>query len=63
MRNRVSPIFTSGKLKGMTSYMDKVADNMIEHLIETIESKGQIVLVKFCLYLYQFIFVEFFTHF
>ena len=32
MRKALSPTFTSGKLKGMTFYMDKVVDNMINFL-------------------------------
>ena len=36
MRKALSPTFTSGKLKGMTFYMTKIVDNMMECL----DSKG-----------------------
>eukprot|EP00093_Oithona_nana_P005061 05061.XXX_189702_191147_1 [CDS] Oithona nana genome sequencing. len=45
-RKALSPTFTSGKLKGMTSYMDKVASTMIDHLEDTIKTKGPIVNIK-----------------
>ena len=45
-RKALSPTFTSGKLRGMTSYMDKVASNMMDHLEDTIKINGPIVEVK-----------------
>lgn len=32
VRKALSPTFTSGKLKGMTAYMGKIVDNMLDHL-------------------------------
>ena len=45
-RKALSPTFTSGKLRGMTSYMDKVASNMMDHLEDTIKINGPIVEVR-----------------
>ena len=45
-RKALSPTFTSGKLKGMTSYMDRVANTMIDHIEETLEKKGPVIEVK-----------------
>ena len=45
-RKAFSSTFTSGKLKGMTSYMDHVVNTMIDHIEETLKNNGPIVEVK-----------------
>ena len=42
-RRALSPTFSSGKLKGMTSHMDRIADNMIDHLQDLVKKNGSIV--------------------
>ena len=44
MRKALSPTFTSGKLKGMTYYMDKTVDKMI-HFLDS-KGSGSVVDIK-----------------
>ena len=44
MRKALSPTFTSGKLKGMTNYMDKTVEKMIYFL--DLKDSGSLVDIK-----------------
>ncbi|XP_017143463.1 probable cytochrome P450 6d4 [Drosophila miranda] len=40
MRHKLSPCFTSGKLKGMFSTSEEIANNMVNHLQKTLPEQG-----------------------